>query len=146
MSFLDSLENNLKALEEREKELEAVPDANAGAARRDAAARTAPHAEALKQSSFAGALIVASRVQGRSRRIPIRTAWIGSSLCIESGAHRLELEPGPDGVHALYREGVHTSKREPVKLDGDAAALAAKWLDSLPRDEDDEDEDDQELE
>ena len=69
MSFLDNLENNLKALESREeKDPETVKrDQERREAERTAALLRAPHVEALKNSAFTSELLAQCRTIGRGR-------------------------------------------------------------------------------
>jgi hypothetical protein len=134
MSFLDNLENNLKALESREdQDPEAL--ARAGAAReseRAAALRRAPFEQKLKSGPFSGDLIAACRKAGHARRILVRPVWIDSVLRLEARwddvDRRLELEPTPDGVRANFFEGGTKTASAPVDLQGTADALARQWL------------------
>lgn len=130
MSFLDNLENNLKALESREekdptrlREQQAAREAE-----KQAALRAAPFAEALKTGPFAGALITACRAAGHQRRVLVRPTWIGSTLRLDAGDRRLELRPTAEGVQAVFLEGTLEASTQAVDLNGDAGALAARWL------------------
>ncbi len=136
MSFLDNLENNLKALESREEQdPEAIARARAAEkAERSAALRRAPVEEALKSGPFAGALIVACRRAGHARRILVRPTWIDSVLRLEARwddvERRLELQPTADGVRAVFYEGDQKMASDPVDLEGPAEGLAERWLGS----------------
>lgn len=141
MSFLDSLENNLKALEGREeRDPEALrTEADARAAERSAALGRAPFEQALKTSPFGGALIASSRRAGHARRIPVRPSWIDAVLRLEATvdgvARKLELQARAGGVDAVYFDASGAEeRREAVELDSGAPgadALAARWLDAL---------------
>jgi hypothetical protein len=67
MSFLDNLENNLKALEnQEEKNPEKVKrDQERREAERSSALLRAPHATALKNSEFTSQLLTKCRTIGR---------------------------------------------------------------------------------
>lgn len=135
MSFLDNLENNLKALESREeKDPEAIRRAAAEReSERAAALKRAPFEQALKTGPFAGALIAACRRAGHARRVMVRPTWIDSVLRLEARAgeadHRLELQATGDGVRAVFFEGGEERSREAVDLaSADAVALAERWI------------------
>lgn len=130
MSFLDSLENNLKALESRE---EADPekrarDLAARAAEQAEAALTAPVAEALRNSPFTAQLLTACRVIGHRTRTFVRPTWIDAVLRLEARTRKLELRPTAQGVRAVYFEDGAEVRTAPVDLDGDAEALIRGWL------------------
>ena len=130
MSFLDNLENNLKALESRdEKDPAAV--ARAAAAReaaRAVALEIAPHADALRNGPFKDSLLTACREIGHRRRILVRPIWIDSTLRLEAGTKKLELRPTPSGVLAVFLEGDREQESTPIDLSSDAVKLAEKWL------------------
>ncbi|MEZ5355925.1 MAG: hypothetical protein R2762_25105 [Bryobacteraceae bacterium] len=134
MSFLDNLENNLKALESREEQdPAAVARArDARKAERAEAVRRAPFEQALKSGSFAGNLIAACRKAGHPRRILVRPVWLDSVLRLEGRwddvEHRLELHPTGDGVRALFFQGDKQTSSEAVDLEGPADALADGWV------------------
>jgi hypothetical protein len=130
MSFLDNLENNLKALESREdrdpRTLER--ERSAREAERDRVRRTAPHAEALRNGSYAGELITACRAIGHARRILVRPTWVDSVLRLEAGNQKLELRPTPEGVQAVFITAGSEERTEPVDLSEPPSTLANKWL------------------
>jgi len=130
MSFLDNLENNLKALESRE---ERDPEALArGAAAREAARsealEIAPHAEALRNGPFKDGLLTACRDIGHRRRVLVRPVWVDSTLRLEAGAQKLELRPTPSGVLAVFFDGGKEQGRAPIDLSSDPVKLAEEWL------------------
>ena len=130
MSFLDNLENNLKALESRtERDPEAL--AREAAAREEArsvALKIAPHAEALRNGSFTNGLLTACRTIGHSQRVLVRPTWVDSMLRLEAGAKKLELRPTPEGVIAVFFEGANETGNTPIDLSGDPVKIAEKWL------------------
>ena len=130
MSFLDNLENNLKALESRdEKDPAAVARAAAEReAARAVALEIAPHADALRNGPFKDGLLTACREIGHRRRILVRPIWIDSTLRLEAGTKKLELRPTPSGVLAVFLEGDREQESTPIDLSSDAAKLAEKWL------------------
>src|ERR1700689_2850393 len=104
MSFLDNLENNLKALESlEEKDPEKVAR---GRERREAdrnrALLRAPHAEALKNSAFTSALLTECRTIGHGLRVLVQLTWIGETLLLDAKAKRLELAPTTEGITAVF--------------------------------------------
>lgn len=130
MSFLDNLENNLKALESREEkdpEQQRREKVAAETARADAL-RRAPHAEALRSGPFTAELLTACRTVGHGLRVLVRFTWIDSTLRLEAKEKKLELRPTVDGVRAVYFVNGAETANEPVDLNGDACAFARAWL------------------
>ena len=130
MSYLDNLENNLKALESRE---ERDPDKikrelAAKEEERAAALKAAPHAEALKTSPFTQQFLTACRTIGHSQRTFVDFRWSGTTLLLEAKGRRLELRPEAQGIQAVWIEGGAEIRTEPVDLDTDPQDLARKWL------------------
>lgn len=135
MSYLDNLENSLKALESRE-EVDPARQAREQQHReseRDAAVRRAPHARALKSSKLTGQLLGACRQLGPGFGVYVQITWVDDALRLEARQRRLELVPTPDGVQAVYSEDGEVSRTEAVDLEGDGEALARLWLESLPK-------------
>jgi len=130
MSFLDNLENNLKALESRtERDPEALArEAAARDAARSAALEIAPYAEALRNGPFKDGLLTACRDIGHRRRILVRPVWVGSMLRLEAGTKKLELRPTPSGVVAVFFDGGTERQSIPIDLASDPAKVAEKWL------------------
>ena len=131
MSFLDNLENNLKALESREdKDPEkAKRDQQRREADRTAALQRAPHVEALKNSAFTSELLTQCRVIGHGQRVLVQFTWIGESLRLDAKAKRLELTPTSEGIIAVFSLNGTETAREPLNPQtDDAAALARRWL------------------
>lgn len=130
MSFLDNLENNLKAMESREeKDPAAVRELQAKReAERAAALSIAPHVEALKSSPFTGELLAACRVAGHQQRLMVRPTWLGHTFRLEAGDRRLELRPTTQGVEAVFSQGGQEQAAEPLDLKGNAQQLAERWL------------------
>jgi hypothetical protein len=130
MSFLDNLENNLKALEsrdERDPETKAR-EAKAREAARSVALEIAPHAEALRNGPFKDGLLTACRDIGHRSRILVRPVWVDSTLRLEAGAKKLELRPTPGGVLAVFFDQGREQESTQVDLSGDPVKLAEKWL------------------
>jgi hypothetical protein len=131
VSFLDNLENNLKALESREeKDPEKVKrDQERREADRAAALLRAPHAEALKQSAFTSDLLTRCREIGRGQRVLVRFTWIDENLRLDAGPKRLELVPTAEGITGVYSvDGVEVSRARVHPESDDPADLARKWL------------------
>ncbi len=132
MSFLDNLENNLKALESRtERDPAALArEAEAREAARSAALEIAPYAEALRNGPFKDALLTACREIGHRRRMLVRPVWVDSTLRLETGAKRLELRPTPKGVLAVsFMEGRELASTL-IDLSSDPVQLAKEWLEA----------------
>jgi len=130
MSFLDNLENNLKALESRdEKDPETrAREAGAREAARSLALQIAPHADALRNGPFKDGLLAACRNIGHRRRILVRPVWVDSTLRLEAGAKKLELRPTPGGVVAVFFDGDTERQSKLIDLSSDPAKLAESWL------------------
>ncbi|HVP00040.1 MAG TPA: hypothetical protein VMT15_18340 [Bryobacteraceae bacterium] len=131
MSFLDNLENNLKALERiEEKDPEKIRrDQEQREADRNAAIRRAPHVEALKKSAFTSNLLTACRTVGYGQRVLVQFVWIGETLRLTAKDRRLDLIPEPDGITAVFSMGGEETGRAAVKPETDSAeALAKRWL------------------
>jgi hypothetical protein len=134
MSFLDNLENNLKAMESRtERDPEALArEAAARDAARSVALEIAPYAEALRNGPFKDGLLTACRDIGHRRRILVRPVWVDSTLRLEAGDKRLELRPTPNGVMAIFFEAGQERESSPIDLSTDPVKVAEKWLAAGP--------------
>jgi hypothetical protein len=130
MSFLDNLENNLKALESRnERDPAAIArEVAAREASRIEALQIAPHAEALRKGPFKDGLLTACRDVGFRRRILVRPVWVDSTLRLEVGAKRLELRPSLGGVLAVFLLEGREQESSLIDLSSDPVKLAEKWL------------------
>jgi hypothetical protein len=131
MSFLDNLENNLKALESREeKDPEKVRrDQERREADRNAALLRAPHVEALKNSAFTSELLTQCRTIGHGQRVLVQFTWIGENLRLDAKAKRLELTPTAEGITAVFSvDGVEAERISADPRVSEAAALARRWL------------------
>lgn len=129
MSFLDNLENNLKALESRD-EANFDQDKRRDAERSRALA-AAPWADRLKQEPYAAALMQKATLAGRERRMKVNLAWIDTVLRLEARGHRLELRPTPPGIVAVFLKEAAEIRTEPVNLAADPAKLIAEWMQML---------------
>ena len=131
MSFLDNLENNLKALEGREeKDPEKLQrDRARQEAERDSALLRAPHVDALKNSAFTSELLTQCRTIGHGQRVLVRFTWIGETLRLEAKEKRMELVPTPEGIEAvLSSDGLETARETVDPKKNDPATLARRWL------------------
>ena len=131
MSFLDNLENNLKALEnQEEKDPEKVKrDRERREAERDEALLRAPHVEALKNSAFTSNLLTECRTIGHGQRVLVQFVWIGETLRLSAKNKRMELIPSSEGITAVLSLDGEVTAREPVDPQkDDAASLARRWL------------------
>jgi len=135
MGFLDNLENNLKALENRnERDPEVLArEAAARDAARSMALEIAPYAEALRNGPFKDGLLTACRDIGHRRRILVRPVWVDSTLRLEAGAKKLELRPTPSGVLAVFFDEGRDQESAPIDLSSDPVKLAEKWLEGKGR-------------
>jgi hypothetical protein len=79
-------------------------------------------------SQSAGDLLAACRSVAHPRRLLVRPAWVDSIFRLEAGARKLELRPTPDGVQAVFIEDGLEKRSELADLEGDAGALARRWL------------------
>ncbi|HLX43749.1 MAG TPA: hypothetical protein VKR43_09960 [Bryobacteraceae bacterium] len=131
MSFLDNLENNLKALEGREeKDPEKVKrDQERRETDRNEALLRAPHAEALKNSAFTSELLTQCRTIGHGQRVLVRFTWIGETLRLDAKEKRMELIPTSHGIAVVFfADGSETWRGGVDPQADDAAALAQRWL------------------
>ncbi len=126
MSFLDNLENNLKALENLEAG--GIDDRKRREAVREREIAAAPWAERLKNSAYVGKLMRDLTKAGFSRRMKVHFVWIGRSLRLEAMGERVELEPTPVGVEAVFAD-----RRIPIDLDGEPDKLIGTWMEMLDR-------------
>lgn len=130
MSFLDNLENQLKALEARE-EFDAAAHERQKAAReaeRRGAELTAPFAEALRNGSFTTELLTACRIIGHPRRLLVRPTWLGNTLRLEARDKRVDLIPTPEGIRAEFFVNGEERAAQLVDLSSDPTEFAKSWL------------------
>jgi hypothetical protein len=131
MSFLDNLENNLKALESlEEKDPEKVSrERERRESERNAALLRAPYVDALKNSGFTSELLTQCRTIGRAQRVLVQFTWIGENLRLDAKSKRMELIPSTDAIVAVLSEGGMETARVKVNPSADdPSALAARWL------------------
>jgi hypothetical protein len=129
MSYLDSLEDNLKNLESREDTAQRDKEDRQ---RRDVewarAQAAAPYAEQLRSGPFTQALLNEATRIGHSQRTKVHIAWMDAILRLEARDRKLELRPTGAGVVAVFFENKQEVRTEPVDLAGDASQLAERWL------------------
>ncbi len=129
MSFLDNLENNLKALENQEQG--GIDQSRRRDAERARALAVAPWADRLKTSPFTSALMKQATIAGRERRIKVNLIWLGTTLRLEAREQRLEFRPEPHGIIAVFLNGSEELRREPVDLEASPEPLIASWMTTL---------------
>lgn len=130
MSFLDNLENNLKALESREeKDPAKQKEENARReAERQAVLAAAPVAEALKSGPFTEKFLTACRLIGHQQRTMVRFTWLESTLRLEAKERRLDLKPTVQGVEAAFYVNNEPTAKQLLTLNEDPEELARQWL------------------
>jgi hypothetical protein len=126
MSFLDNLENNLKALEGREQG--GLEDRARRDADRKQTLAAAPFAEQLKTGEFTKALMQQATRAGFQLRTKVNFTWIGTTLRLDGREQRLELRPTADGVMAVYLAGGNEVRREQVDLGGSPDDVLRTWV------------------
>ena len=128
MSFLDNLENNLKALETRE---EGLDNTRRREVDRGQSLAIAPWAERLKREPYAQDLMRQASIAGRERRMKVNLAWLDTRLRLEARGHRLELRPTPNGIVAVFLRGADAIGQKPVNLADNPQKLIAAWMKEL---------------
>jgi hypothetical protein len=131
MSYLDNLEDNLKALErQEERDPEKVKrDQERRESERNAALLRAPNVEALKNSPFTSNLLTECRTIGHGQRVLVRFTWIGETLRLDAQSKRMELIPTAEGIAAVMSvDGAETGREVVNPQTDDAAQLASRWL------------------
>lgn len=128
MSFLDNLENNLKALEGREER-----DPGAERAKREqersAAMSIAPWATQLRDSQYVQKLLGLAARAGIQRRTKIVPTWLDTTLRLSWKGERLELRPIKGGIDSVSLDlSGEELARQPLDLSSDPAELLSQWL------------------
>lgn len=126
MSFLDNLENSLKALEGTEGS--GFEDTNQRNARRNDERAAAPWAAKLKTSDWTAKLMREATVAGHKRRVRIGFFWLGATLRLEAVGQRLDLKPSATGIDAQFLVGNEVKKSIRIDLDGDPTKVLGQWL------------------
>jgi hypothetical protein len=127
VSFLDNLENNLKALEGQEQGT-LLDESRKREAERARAIASAPWAEKLKNGTYTKVLMGVATRAGFSRRVKVHLVWLGTVLRLEAGDQRLELRPGAKGVVAFFVDDGKEIGHKPVDLASDPQVLVTKWM------------------
>ena len=130
MSYLDNLENNLKALESREERTSAGkkrPEAD-----RNRVKATQPFADQLRNGEFTKKLLDRVVHLAHGMRTKVYISWSGNSLRLDARERRLELQPTPEGVFAVFSTGLDVTARKTIDLNGDPEVLAKDFLNSIP--------------
>ena len=131
MSYLDNLENNLKALESREERTPAAkkrPEAD-----RNRVKAAQPFADQLRKGDFTRKLLDRVVQLAHGMRTKVYISWSGNSLRLDARERRLELQPTPEGVFAVFSTGYDVTARNKIDLNGDPEVLAKDFLNSIPR-------------
>ncbi len=126
MSFLDNLENNLKALEGREQG--GLEDQKSRDVVRNRALAVAPWAERLKHAEWTKTLLTDVTRAGYLRRTKVALIWIGTTLRLEARGHKLELRPTPNGITAVFIHQGEESRAVLVDLDTPPTGLINVWM------------------
>jgi len=126
MSFLDNLENNLKALESREEG--GLDERGRREAEKSRAKAAAPWAEELKRAPWTQTLMQKATRAGYQRRTKVNLLWIGTTFRLEALGHRLEMRPEPDGIRAVFMQGPQELEEQRVDLTSDPEKLVNEWM------------------
>lgn len=130
MSFLDNLENNLKALEGNEAG--GTDDRRKRDLDRKRAIAAAPWADKLKAGDYTKTLMSLVTRAGFQRKLKVHLGWTDTTLRLEAGEKRLELRPQHDGVAAVYIDltpnGLRETATEVMNLKGSPQTLVDKWM------------------
>jgi hypothetical protein len=128
MSFLDSLENNLKSVESAGEGEIVGRDEVRRNAERERQNAIAPAAEQLKASPFTAELMSQAVREGHRLRTKVYISWIGTTLRLDARERRLELRPLPDGVHAVFLTNNEETESRVIDLGGAPGDLVRDWL------------------
>jgi len=131
MGFLDNLESSLKSLEGNQERETGAQEQQRRKDERSHAVAIAPHAEALRRSTFTKDLLTHAVRIGHPMRVKVNMVWVGSTLRLDARDLRLELQPTPDGVVAVTSRGGEQVTRQPLDLQGDPELLAQTWMSQL---------------
>jgi hypothetical protein len=126
MSFLDNLENNLKALESREQG--GLDERGRREAERERTKASAPWADKLKRAPWTQTLMQKVTRAGHQRRIKVNLLWIGTTLRLEALGHKLEVRPEPNGIKAVFLQGPQELEQQDVDLAADSDELIHEWM------------------
>ncbi len=126
MSFLDNLENNLKALEGREQG--SMDDHRRRDSERKEAVAAGPWADKLKRGTFAATMMQLATRSGFAIRTKVNLLWMNSTLRLEARGHKLELRPTASGVVAVFLYNNEETAREDVDLDASPEPLNERFM------------------
>ena len=130
MSFLDNLENNLKALESRDER--GADRRQPSEAERQRTRASQPHARELRDSEWTKKLLDCAVSIAHGVRTKVYITWSGPTLRLVARDRRMELEPTTDGVVAVFFDGQQGTGREPVNLaKDDPEKLVRRFLAGL---------------
>jgi hypothetical protein len=130
MSFLDNLENNLKALESREER--GADRRRPTEEERQRSRATQPHARELRESDWTKKFIDTVVAAAHVVRTKVYITWSGATLRLVARDRRLELAPDADGVGAVFYAGYEVTGRERVDLSKTSPEkLAKKFLSGI---------------
>ena len=135
MSFLDSLENNLKNMESRDEtgSHDRGPQGTANRhSERAKSQASAAYAEQLRKGPYTADLLKQAARLGHAMRTKVHLAWLGTTLRLEARDRKLEFRPTPAGVIAAFLENNVEVRTAPVDLAGNPESLVREWLASLP--------------
>jgi hypothetical protein len=129
MSYLDSLESNLKNLEARTETASGTArDRRRRETDRARMLAESGNAEKLRAAPFATELLKHLTRMGHATRTKVRMIWIGTTLRFEARERRLELRPTVDGFVAVFVDNAEEKRRRPLSLEGNPEELAREWL------------------
>ncbi|HYA18301.1 MAG TPA: hypothetical protein VEF06_12585 [Bryobacteraceae bacterium] len=129
MSFLDNLENDLKALESQEQG--GLDERRRREGERARSMAAAPWAEKLKNGPYTKALMGLATRAGFARRVKVHMMWLGTTLRLEAGDQRLELRPAAKGVVAVAIDDGREVSQKAVDLDGNPQKLVDGWMETV---------------
>ena len=138
MSFLDSLENNLKALEGIEPS--GLDDQKRKQTEKQRAIAAAPWAEKLRAAPYTQALMQQVSRGGYQIRTKVNIVWLDGTLRLEARGHRLELRPTAEGILAVQLKGSEEKKRVLIDLAGAPDTLLEGWMAVLAQQKKEDDE------
>ena len=137
MSFLDNLENSLKALESADERGADKQSQERRDAERVEALAIAPWAERLRTDPFTKSLLEIATLAGHKIRTKVRIIWLGPTLRLETRDRRLELRPTSNGIVAAIIENGADVQIWPIDLREERPEdLVERWLGAdvrLPR-------------
>jgi hypothetical protein len=137
MSFLDSLENNLKAVEANEPS--GLDDQQRRQNDKQRALAAAPWAEKLRVAPYTQTLMQQVSRGGYQIRTKVNIVWLSGMLRLEARGHRLEFRPTAEGILAVQLKGSDETKRELIDLAGAPEALLDGWM-AVPAEQKKEDD------